>query len=293
MTFNSILHNILPPALFKLWRLVFPRKEVILPALSKMKCGSNRVVVVANGPSLTKTVELYKDSLKKQDCVMVNFSALTPLYKELKPTLYVMADRGFVHHKEKSVNEAVQNLVDAIVRDTVWPMTIVLPRQLKDWTAIERFKSNSYIQVFIDNSDWANMPEPQLLDALDKNQVCPPTYTVTSYALYLSIYFGYKEIYLVGADTSIVKDLYVDQETNELFTIDTHFYQNQDVCPEPLEPKKHGRRYHRTMESIMYEVYMDFWEYNMLRRYADWKGVKIYNASEYSLLDCFERKKLN
>lgn len=290
--FNSILHDIFPPILFKIWRKIHRHPTPVIVPLPKRERKGNRIVVIANGPSLNKTVELYKQELQDTECVMVNFSALTPLYEELKPTIYVMADAGFIHHREDSVNEAVKNLINKIVQDTTWPMTIVLPSQLQTWEAIEKFKSNSNIKVLLDYSNYQCLPEPQLFDAMDCNQVCPPTYTVTSYALYLAVYFGYKEIYLVGADTSIIKDIYVDQVTNDLFTIDTHFYQNQEVCPEPLDPQKHGRRYHCTMENLMHEVYMDLWEYNMLQRYADWKGVKIYNASEYSLIDCFERRKL-
>lgn len=250
----------------------------------------NKIVVIANGPSLNQTIEHNLQILQDTECMMVNYSASTPLFSLIKPSYYVMADKGLMHHQVESVNEASKKLVKHIVSDTTWPMTIILPSQLHTWTAIEQFKSNPNIQVLFDYSDWKILPEPQLFEALDKNLVCPPTYTVTSYALYLALYFGYEDIYLVGADTSIIKDIYVDQETNALYTMDTHFYENQDVCPEPLDPKKHGRRYHRTMESLMHEVYMDFWEYNMLKRYADWKGVNIYNASAFSLLDCYERK---
>lgn len=103
---------------------------------------------------------------------------------------------------------------------------------------------------------------------------------------------GYKETYLIGADTSFIQDIYVGQKDNVLYTVDTHFYKNKDVYDCDFEPEKHGRKFGMDMEKFLDSVYKMFQSYKELRQYADWKMVKVYNASEYSLIDCFERKKL-
>jgi hypothetical protein len=96
---------------------------------------------------------------------------------------------------------------------------------------------------------------------------------------------------LVGADTSFPTSVYVGQKDNIVYTVDPHFYEN-DIHLQMSEPERKGRPYGMTMEQYMDMCHMVFYEYNLLGRYAQWKGVKVYNASEYSLIDCFERKKL-
>lgn len=76
------------------------------------------------------------------------------------------------------------------------------------------------------------------------------------------------------------------------YRVDTHFYKNKDVYDCDFEQEKHGRKFGMDMEKFLDSVYKMFQSYKELRQYADWKMVKVYNASEYSLIDCFERKKL-
>ena len=171
-------------------------------------------------------------------------------------------------------------------------MTLILPASFRDWWAIEEFEKNNNITIYFDESGWVRLPENELFAAFDQNRICPPSYTVLTYSLYLSLYWGYKETYLVGADTTFTQMVYVGQKDNLLYSVDTHFYDNKDVYPVEYEPERHGRRYQGNMESYTEMCYNVFYEYHLLSRYAKRKGLKVYNASEYSMIDCFERKKL-
>ncbi len=287
MGIKEFIQLFVPPVYYTVKKHLFPKKQPIYHPLPKIEHKRKRMIIIGNGPSLQKTVELYEQQLHDADCVMVNFSARTSLFEQIKPAYYVMTDPCWTKDKEN-----FRACVNAIITKTTWPMTIVLSKELRSWRAIEEFKKNKNITVLCDGGTWYPQPDKDLFPALDENRVCPPSYTVLTYCIYISIYWGYEETYLVGADTSFLKDMYVGQKDNVLYTIDSHFYNNADVRSIPTESELKGIPFGCTMEQKLYELYMIFYEYNMLNRYAQWKGVKVYNASEFSMIDCFERKKL-
>ena len=98
----------------------------------------------------------------------------------------------------------------------------------------------------------------------------------------------YKEIYLIGADTTWIELLHVDQNTNDVYTIDTHFYGKKKM---PLYKDSAGKIPVKLHEELYFNLnaLKLYWE---LKDYADYAGVRVYNASEYSLIDAFERRKL-
>jgi hypothetical protein len=74
---------------------------------------------------------------------------------------------------------------------------------------------------------------------------------------------------------------------NMLYTEDTHFY---GVIKKPLYADVNGKipeKMHKELRSISNAFYL-YWQ---LKRYADSVGVSVFNASEYSLIDAFPRKK--
>lgn len=286
MKIKEFIQLFVPPLYYKLKKRLASPAHRVVPSLPKVERMHKRMVIIGNGPSLKMTMDLYESQLKESDCLMVNHSVRTPLYERIKPTFYVLTDPGWGN----DTND-VHECVNAIVSKTAWPIKLVLPYQLRSWWALEEFKNNKNITVLFDGGAWRELPEEELFPALDENRVCPPSYTVLTYCIYLSIYLGYEETYLVGADTSFIKDMYVGQKDNVLYTVDTHFYSN-DIYSRPVESEFKGVPFGCTMEQKLYELYMVFYEYNMLNRYAQWKGVKVYNASEFSMIDCFERKKL-
>lgn len=291
MKIKEFIQLFVPPIYYKVKKRLFPKKQPVYLPLPKIEHEKNRMVVIGTGPSLNKTLEQYMPQLLQSDCVMVNFSANTPLFEQLKPAYYVMMDPGWIK-REKDLKEPIHACVNAIVTRTMWPMKLILPYHLHSWWAVDEFKKNENITVFFDGGEWHPLQGKRLYEALDENRVSPPTNTVLTYCIYMSLYWGYEETYLVGADTSFLKDIYVGQKDNVLYTIDTHYYDNNGVCPEPTDPDFKGHPYGLKMEKFLEMCQGMFCEYNLMAQYAKWKGLKVYNASEYSMIDCFERKKL-
>lgn len=291
MKIKEFIRLFVPPIYYRVKHAICDPKAPIIHPLSKIEHENDKMVIIGNGPSLNRTMELYGDRLKNYDCVMVNFSARTPLYEQIKPKYYIIADPGFIE------NSALKSSIDAFVHDlyqkTTWPMTIIMPDFIQKWDGCEIIKQNSNITILYYNNCYADVPSDTLFQVLDDNLIGPPAQTVLNTAVWLAIYWGYKETYLVGADTSFLEDTHVDQTDNRTYTEDKHFYSNTDVYAEKQLWAKNRRylpvKYHEEIETI-YIILKSYWD---MKRYAEWKGVKVYNASEYSCIDAFERKKIN
>lgn len=290
MKVKQFIRLFVPPIYYKVKHAICDSKAPIIHSLPKIEHANEKLVIIGNGPSLNKTVELYGEQLKNSDCIMVNFSARTPFYEQIKPKYYIIADPGFI--TEDSVRQSINGLVSDLCCKTTWPMYLILPDSLKSWDGCAKLAESNNINLLFYNNRSVEVPSSKLFEAWDENSIAPPAQTVLNAAIWLSIYFGYKETYIVGADTSFIKDIYVGQKDNVLYTIDSHFYDNQTVCPDEIEPEKGGRKFGMNMEQILDAVHIMFQSYYQLQKYAEWKGVKIFNASEYSMIDCFERKKL-
>ena len=104
---------------------------------------------------------------------------------------------------------------------------------------------------------------------------------------FLAINMGYERIELFGADHDWHNSLQLNSE-NKLCIADGHFY---DKTKEPkLVPflKLHSSDTYTLAE--IFQVYSRvFRGHEKIKKYADSRGSKIYNASEKSFIDSYER----
>lgn len=295
---KEILQLFVPPIYYRVKKMLFPKtvsKNVPLP---KIKRKSNKMIVIGNGPSLNKSFEKYKDIICDSDCIVVNFFASTDMFKIIRPAVYVLNDRAFFDIPEK-LKLSINKLFTNIVENTDWNMKVVLPCTEQDSQLVEILSQNSHIEFLyfnVINNTTMNNP---ILDnverniAWDNNLIAPPDATVLNVSVWLSLYWGYPETYLIGADTSWIEELRIDQQTNKLYTIDRHFYNNsKDYKDDNLLDCEHRRILPNSMYVELKCITACFKNYEYLEDFARWKGLKVYNASEYSLIDSFERKKI-
>ena len=134
--------------------------------------------------------------------------------------------------------------------------------------------------------DYKYLSKKYLFKKWNKNQLCPMSQTVLNTASSLAITMKYKKIVLVGADTSWVELYRVDQKTNDLYIDDKHYYDNERHIVAKYDPTKSNM----AEELNTIEVALEY--YQLLKEYAIYNGGRLYNASEYSLIDCIPRVKL-
>ena len=122
------------------------------------------------------------------------------------------------------------------------------------------------------------------------NLASPHIQNVLVAALYLSINIGFKKIYLVGADHSWMQNVFVNKR-NVLLTSDEHFYDKESTNAKPWY-KDAAQTDTFKMHEIMLAMYKTFSGYYVLKEYAKLFNANIYNCSEISYIDAFERRKL-
>lgn len=292
MRTKDFLKLFIPPILSKI-KHCFDKKETAIP-LRKIS-PPKQMILLGSGPSLNKTFEQYYETLKEKNLMVCNYFATTKYYEELKPKYYVVADPMFISPTDKT-KDAVDNFKRQIVEKTTWPIIFLMPISGIQSELCEYFKRNSNIKIsFYNNTVYEKFENISKNEAWDRNIIPPPMQSVMNVALFISLYWGCSETYLIGVDTNLLEDIRIDQKTNVLFSLDRHFYGNKETYKnDKYYNDKTGHlltdwKLHEFIFAVgkMLEGYSD------LKEYADYKGLKVYNASEYSWINCFERKKLD
>jgi hypothetical protein len=268
------------------------KRSLVRNLLPQIEHQSSRVVVIGNGPSLNSSIEKYKEEIAQSDIIVVNEFGATDLFEVFKPKLYVFADPAYFTLPE-NMKDSVMNLFQTIVARTNWPMHIIIPYSYKEAHSLEIFRRNKYITIdcYYDGSQ--DVGKKSKFEAWDENLIAPPAQTVLNTCVYMAIYWNYKEIYLIGADTSFLESLRIDQESNDIFIKNAHFYKEEDVYSNDYCDSSKGTKMEGwTLHDLIYAYGKMFELYAELNKYAAYKGVKVYNASEYSWINVFERKKL-
>jgi hypothetical protein len=95
-------------------------------------------------------------------------------------------------------------------------------------------------------------------------------------ALLIAIYSDYKQIYLMGAESDWMKNVWVDEQ-NRIRSTDIHFYGKDD------------RISFAKMHEAYLSLYYAFKSYADIEEYSKHCGIKIYNMSLLSFINVFEK----
>lgn len=280
---GSILTNCLNSVLSILKIALLSKFKTKLPHAKEKTC-----IILGNGPSLSQSLELHADFFKQHALICVNSFSITSQFEELQPLYYVMLDPGFWLED----NEVVTNTIHNIRNKTTWKMYLLLPFLAKKSATLRQlimenkniqpvyynyvvFKGFKRISHFFFKLNWA-MPQSQ---------------NVLVASIFLGINIGFKKIYIVGADHTFHTHLHVDNK-NILNVKNIHFYeQAEKVTYTPFYKGAHTKETFR-MHEILVTLGKAFYGYVALNEYAKSQHCTIYNASEYSFVDAFERIKL-
>ena len=183
----------------------------------------------------------------------------------------------------------VCDFIENMVNKTTWDIKLIVPSFAEGCECLKALENNEYIHIYYYNTTNAvepNSPQKRY-EAWDHNLIPPPAQTCLNTCVWLGVFLRFKKIYLIGADTTWIEHLHVDQETNEVYTINSHFYGSKKETVYADEEGKIPQKLHDELNCISKALEL-YWE---LKNYADYASVHIYNASKYSLIDAFERKK--
>jgi hypothetical protein len=77
-------------------------------------------------------------------------------------------------------------------------------------------------------------------------------------------------------------------DKNEALVNQKHFYDENESKPLKMQDWNRARKLHE----MIHKFYLSFRGYWELKSFIEKSGVKVYNASEISMIDAFERKYL-
>lgn len=245
-------------------------------------------IVLGNGPSLKTSLINHKDFFRRHSLFCVNSFSLSDEYAELKPQYYVILDHSFW----KSEGEIILKTLEAIKTKTTWPIKLLVPQMSaagKRFEELSKVNPNIQIQYF-NYTVFKGFPEIAHW-FFSKNLAMPQSQNVLVAAIFLAMNCNFKEIFVVGADHTWHENLHLD-ENNLLSLRHIHFY--DDVEKTTYIPFKKGVHLNETF--MVHEIFTAwakvFYGYVALENYSNYKKCKIYNASEITFVDAFERKKL-
>lgn len=245
---------------------------------------ADELLILANGPSLNKTVQEAAGFIKGKTLLAVNFCVSSPMFEELKPELYLIADPLFWIVPEKRVQ-----LFETMVRKTVWPMCLFIPVRAyknKDWQPM--LAANPHIKVYAYNTTPIEGFQNICDFIFDRGWGVPRPHNVLIPSIAMGLRLPFKKIYLAGADHSWLPEITVTDD-NEVLMHQKHFYdQNQSQAAKVQKEDLNSAH----LYTILYHMYVAFKSYFVLDAYARKKGKEVINVTPGSYIDAFRRMKI-
>lgn len=264
------------------------RHATRLPVRQRRVCS-----VLGNGPSLTESLTEQLDFIRQTEIVCVNNFAHSAAFTQLRPQNYVISDPNyFVFTQQTTDRDDIRRTLSVFVEQVDWAMTLYVPHFANGSYLLRQIeRGNAHIRVVYFNYTVVSGFRKLTYWLYEKGLGMPRAQTVIIAALTLMVNRRFDTIYLFGADTSWHEQIRLNDQ-NQLLIKQIHFYDKPaDVRHEPVYSDKHRQRTF-SMASQFLSLHKVFHGYEVLRDYADYRGVAILNASAKSYIDAFERMKI-
>ena len=261
------------------------RHATRLPARQQPVCS-----VLGNGPSLNESLTEQLDFIRQTEIVCVNNFAHSSAFAQLQPQNYVISDPNYFVFTEQSTDrDDIRRTLSAFLQQVNWPMMLYVPHFAKGSYLLGQIeRGNPRIRVIYFNYTVVSGFRRLTYWLYEKGLGMPRAQTVIIAALTLMVNRRFDTVYLFGADTSWHEQIRLNDQ-NELLIKQVHFYDKPaDVRHEPVYLDKHRQRT-SSMASQFLSLHNVFRGYEVLRDYADHRGVAILNASAKSYIDAFPR----
>lgn len=259
---------------------------------SKNKKASDRkdIFILANGPSLNDEIaQLSSDFFINRDVLVVNYFVFSELYEKFQPKYYVLSAPDFFYDTPSpDFVENVDKLFTGIENRTSWEMTLYIPflaKKHKKWQS--RIK-NPKIKIHYYNTAVAEGSYSLVKFMLNKQLGMPRVQNVLIPSLVFMIQKRVKDIYLFGVDHSWLRQINVNEQ-NDVLMSHPHFYEKKIETTKVKKNEQDTRKLHE----VLHKFYFTFKSYFTLRRYAQDKGIRIYNLTKGSYIDAFDRLEIN
>lgn len=245
---------------------------------------NEELVILANGPSLNSTVQNSNDFICDKTLLAVNFAVTSPMFEQLKPELYLIADPLFWIVPEKR-----EQLFGTLAEKTTWEMTLFVPcRALKDKMWQPLIAKNQNIKLCIYNTTPIEGFKFFCNFIFKRGYGVPRPHNVLIPSIAIGLRLPFKRIYLAGADHSWLPEVTVTDD-NVVLMHQKHFYdQNKSKSETVKQENLKSARLH----TILYHMYVAFKSYFVLKDFADTQDKEVINITPNSFIDAFKRMKV-
>ena len=244
----------------------------------------DELLILANGPSLKRTVEESADFVRGKTLLAVNFCVTSPMFEQLKPELYLIADPLFWIVPEKR-----EQLFRTMAEKTTWDMNFLVPARAlknKEWQPL--LAGNPHIRLYSYNATPIEGFQGFCNWIFSKGWGVPRPHNVLIPSIAMGIRLPFKKIYLAGADHSWLPEITVTDD-NVVLMHQKHFYdQNKSKAATVTQENLHSAR----LYTILYHMYVAFKSYFVLEDYARSRGKEVINVTPGSYIDAFKRMKI-
>ena len=267
--------------LFTKWTIMQLLYENFKGYIKPQSLDTDKLIILANGPSLKD--DLANNSIDTKDAAVcvVNDFARFPIFKQIKPQYYVLADPFYFTDLSNQRNIEIHAVFDSID----WKMNLYIPFQSRK--LLKGKINNPNITVIPFHSQpfygWKTL-EYKLYSA---NLSMPRAQNVLIPAIYIGINNGFKKIMLYGVDHSWTEEIRVNSK-NEVCFLYAHFFDDKKPYLKPWH-KGTGLPVYK-MHEILRDLAWMFDGYHRLQSYAELKGCRIINKTKDSFIDAFERE---
>jgi hypothetical protein len=261
--------------------LSFIRILFFRPSLLKKrpKKKDETVYLIANGPSLKKTLKDHSTFLQSKKSGVVNFFAISPEFIKLKPSYYFLLDQAFFQkNKDQKLNDNI-DLLRSSLKNVNWRMTLVLPKKCKALFSID----NEWISYEYINTNIFQSFSALQHSAYKRNWGMPQAQNVLVFALYALVYLRIPKIYLLGANHNWHEGIRI-REDNKLIFSDPHFYKENKQDTE--------RELDTNIADFFESISKAFRGYEVLSIFATKSNANIINLDTSSFIDSFPKESL-
>lgn len=240
------------------------------------------LVILANGPSAKDFLTQKVHFLSGKKLATVNHAVRSEYFTQLKPSFHFLADPAFF------IEEKTSEVFDIMAQNVDWPLTLYIPHSCRKellWNEKQKILlQNPNISINFYNFTTLNGPSWFMKYCLDKGMGLPSPRNILVPSIYLSIRMNFKRIYLVGADHSWFKQLWVN-ENNEVMIDDKHFYDGTPGIRESVHKTAH-------LSFVLHSIGVALDSYKTLETYSKSKNIDIINITPNSYIDVFRRERI-
>ena len=224
-----------------------------------------RCFILGTGPSIKhQNLKL----LQGENCIAVSNFFVHPDYAIIDPEYYCIAP-----YHLPITEDAWQQWMDEIEKNT-GDAKLFFGMSDKNRNEIHgRFRNRDIYYLRFGGLWGRNIPR-----SIDISRMIPGPQSVSIMTLYVALYLGFKEIYLLGCDHDWL--LHVNKSV--------HFYHENNHA---MEKSGYNEWFQEDLEG-QFQDYITLWrQYKGIREIASKVGAQIFNATEGGLLDVFPRVK--